>query len=1235
MSQSSVRSRTGRLVASTLAAVLGAGLLAGTVALAAPAGAVTPSGSGTNPVPVTWTPTCGTWSSQTAPAGLVSASSTVIGGGGGAGNLRSGGAGGASVAATYALPAGATTLWAYLGCGGGAGSGGPGQGGTGANGTGDGSGGAGGSAAAPGGGGGGASVLCAGTSAANCAGGTILAVAGGGGAGGGRSANVRQPGSGGTSGSGTTTVGANATTVDGSTGGNAFNGGTATGGGAGTVSGAGTGGTGGYPGSAGSNGTGGAGGSTTGVPEATDAGGGGGGGGLSGAGGGGGDYCPPSCTNNPNAAGAGGGGGSSWLNTSPALNVHGVTLGAISGTATGCGATSSQCSTGRGGQGGQAPGNTGTPGAVRLTWHIGAVAIQVTGPSTGTVSSSATTGPFTVTLLDSQNNPVGALNDTTISLGSNSGGVNEFSLTSGGAPVTSIVIPANVSSGTFWYGDEAAGSPTLSASGTGLSTGTASVSLAAGSPYSAAFTTIAPVGAASTDPTIGPSTVQLYDQFGNPAVSSGPTEVDLQSSSANGIFAATSGGAPVSSVTIGDGDGSVDFYYADTTVGTPTLTASPGALTPIQETATIVAAGAYQLQFTTSPVSGQTGSGNTVGPLTVQLQDQFGNPQTSPVDETLSLASTSSYGTFATSSGGSDVTSVTLPAHQSSVSFWYGDLQGGTPTITVSEAGLVPATQAATMTNLIQVTNPGSQSSVSGTAIKPLPIQATDSSPVATLSYSATGLPAGLSIDPNSGIISGTPTTACSCSVSVVVSDDAGASAGTLFSWSVTNVVTVTNPGNQASNEGTPVSLGNSATTSSSTATIASWAATGLPHGLSIDPNSGTISGTPDQACSCAVHLTATDSAGFSGSTDFTWNVGVAPSITSGSTTTFTAGHFGTFTVTTTGTPTAALSETGALPGGVTFTDNGNGTATLSGTPAGTARGNYPLTITASNGIPSDAQQSFTLVVNNSPLFTSTANPAFVIGQPNTFTVTTVGPPGATSITKTGNFPSQLTYTDNGDGTATISGTPTGSPRNLAAVTLKATNTVGSTTQSLVITLGTVPSFTSGASRTFKVGQANTFNITVSAAPTASISESGALPVGVTFMDNGDGTGTLAGNIPSGDGGTFPLLFTATNSHGTTQQNFTLTVTETPAITSANTTTFHGGVSNTFTVTATVGYPGPLTLSSTGLPSGVSFVDHGNGTGTLSGTPVAGTNRTYNVTFTARNGAGSVNQAFSLVIVSP
>ena len=78
-------------------------------------------------------------------------------------------------------------------------------------------------------------------------------------------------------------------------------------------------------------------------------------------------------------------------------------------------------------------------------------------------------------------------------------------------------------------------------------------------------------------------------------------------------------------------------------------------------------------------------------------------------------------------------------------------------------------------------------------------------------------------------------------------------------------------------------------------------------------------------------------------------------------------GSNGTFPVTATGYPIVTLSETGALPAGVTFVDNGNATATLSGTPATGTAGSYPLTIGASNGIGTAASQSFTLTVSATP----------------------------------------------------------------------------------------------------------------------------------------------------------------------------------------------------------------------------------------------------------------------------
>ncbi|MGH8399250.1 MAG: putative Ig domain-containing protein [Gammaproteobacteria bacterium] len=76
-------------------------------------------------------------------------------------------------------------------------------------------------------------------------------------------------------------------------------------------------------------------------------------------------------------------------------------------------------------------------------------------------------------------------------------------------------------------------------------------------------------------------------------------------------------------------------------------------------------------------------------------------------------------------------------------------------------------------------------------------------------------------------------------------------------------------------------------------------------------------------------------------------------------------------TVTTTGNPTPSITESGALPSGISFVDNGDGTANFNGQAATGTSGTYPVTITASNGVGSNTTQSFTLTIT-----TATSAPA-------------------------------------------------------------------------------------------------------------------------------------------------------------------------------------------------------------------------------------------------------------------
>ena len=270
----------------------------------------------------------------------------------------------------------------------------------------------------------------------------------------------------------------------------------------------------------------------------------------------------------------------------------------------------------------------------------------------------------------------------------------------------------------------------------------------------------------------------------------------------------------------------------------------------------------------------------------------------------------------------------------------------------------------------------------------------------------------------------------------------------------------------------------------------------GLPSGVTLTP-AGVLSGTPAAGTggTYPITITATNGIAPNATQSFTLTVNQAPAITSANNTTFTVGSAGTFTVTTTGFPTGptlVLSQTGTLPSGVTFTDNGNGTATLAGTPAAATGGSYPITITANNGVAPNANQSFTLTVNQAPAITSANATTFTVGSAGTFSVTTTGFP-APSLARGGvALPTGVTFTDNGNGTGTLAGTPAAGTGGTYAITFTATNSTGATpAQTFTLTVNQAPAITSTNATTFTVGAAGSFNVTTTGFPAPLIARGG------------------------------------------------------------------------------------------------------------------------------------------------
>ncbi|MFN0283669.1 MAG: putative Ig domain-containing protein [Kineosporiaceae bacterium] len=349
---------------------------------------------------------------------------------------------------------------------------------------------------------------------------------------------------------------------------------------------------------------------------------------------------------------------------------------------------------------------------------------------------------------------------------------------------------------------------------------------------------------------------------------------------------------------------------------------------------------------------------------------------------------------------------------------------------------------------------------------------------------------------------------------------------------------------------------------------------------------------------------------------------------TSATSAAFTAGTADSLAVTTASTEgVPALTVSGALPAGVTFTDNGNGAATLAGTPPAGSGGIYPLTLTATTAS-GPTTQSFTLTVAEKPVITSAVSAAAAVGQAFSFTVATSGYPTAT-LTRTGTLPAGLTFTTGTGGTATISGTPSSAATlGTYLLTLTATSPSGTTTQAFTLALGHAPSITSSATGTATIGEAFTKSITTSGSPAATLTVTG-LPQGLTFTPTTPGQGTISGPAAAGTSGVRAVVVTATNVHGTATQNLALTVREKPQITSASSMTARVRRSTSFTVTST-GYPTATVSRSGTLPVGLVFTAKSNGTATISGTPLSrGTTR---ITLTATNSAGSVNQTFTINI---
>lgn len=276
--------------------------------------------------------------------------------------------------------------------------------------------------------------------------------------------------------------------------------------------------------------------------------------------------------------------------------------------------------------------------------------------------------------------------------------------------------------------------------------------------------------------------------------------------------------------------------------------------------------------------------------------------------------------------------------------------------------------------------------------------------------------------------------------------------------------------------------------------------------------------------------------------------------------------------------------------------------ATLASSPDGTTlysaqRGNNALAV---------------LAVDSSPVITSGAVPDAVFGVPYSFTFAAVALPAAT-FALTGDLPDGLTFNA---ATRTISGTPTES--GPFSVTVTATNSLGSDSETYDFDSLEVPVLTSGAPDAGVRGEAYEFTFEASGYrdPEFAVTD-GDLPDGLTLTD----AGVLAGT-PT-ESGSFPITVEASNPAGADDADYTLEIDEVPVITSAPLPDATVGQAYSFTVSAT-GKPAPSFTLAGDLPAGLSF---DAATAAIAGTPTESGD--FTVTLTASNPAGDADEEYT------
>jgi VCBS repeat-containing protein len=276
--------------------------------------------------------------------------------------------------------------------------------------------------------------------------------------------------------------------------------------------------------------------------------------------------------------------------------------------------------------------------------------------------------------------------------------------------------------------------------------------------------------------------------------------------------------------------------------------------------------------------------------------------------------------------------------------------------------------------------------------------------------------------------------------------------------------------------------------------------------------------------------------------------------------------------------------------------------------------------------------------VNDPPEFVSAPILEAVQGEPYSYGISTTDVDGPATTLSAETLPAWLTIVDAGDGTGTLSGTPSNSDVGDHLVVLIASDGVDVAEQQFTIVVGNrndPPVFLSEPVTSVVQSELYAYAVVVQDPDGDSITLTApTLSSWMSFDDGGDGTGLLSGTPSPSDVGIHSVILEASDGSETITQEFTVTVddvNDAPAFTTSPVTTAKVGVVYTYAIEAVDPDGDALTFIAE-APAWLALTDRGDNTAVLTGTPAPQDVGEQSVIITAFDAADSTRQEFAIAV---